>query len=378
MGQNGAATAASQVWQQGTSTLSQFFVLWEGMRYNFFAMFAMFSAWMLWPPRRKWKNEAHYKLALSLSLLLVVLVLAHAWAALFKDYCLYCYSGYLAFFMPGGFVLAAAAFPSLTHAPGKLRQALVCGLVLLGSWGLGFGAEQTLDDWLLVLPVPRVRGMRLQGGATELWRLLANKFGWSYEMQQHLLPAAAGLLLGGLILLLAGFLLRAMRRRGRTLPALALVALGLFFALGLLLSPTPLMAGDKISALCTQDVIVSHGTVGAQLAAEIPAGSLVYWLNDVSPIPLLYLPAARVFPPQLNQWYTFRQGGDPDQLERRGYWNQALADRWLSKADFALIEEKYVSSFLKQTSGRYDELSPTSEVGACRSRSNIHVFRRVR
>ena len=376
-GKAGPGASGTSVWNPVAGLAAQLQVVWEGVRYNFVGTLGMLISWIFWPRRSQWKNDAAYKLTLSLSLLLALLIGAHAWAALFKDYCLYCYSGYLAFFMPAALLLVAASFASWVARPGWLRQILASGLVLVSSLGIAFSGYQALG-WVLNLPVPRLRGLRLQPGTSELWRLLSNKYHLAYETLEMLLPALFGLLVGVLILLLALIIVRRLRRQGK--PAVfAYVVLGLLVGLGILLSPTPLMAGSKqVTNLCKVDVIASHEQVGAQLRAVIPAGSLVYWMNNVSPLPLLYLPQVRVFPAQLNHWYTFREGGDPAYLERLGYWNQALADRWLQQADFALVEDKYVEQFSRRVAGLYDELPSTARVVYCRDRSNIHIFERIK
>ncbi len=162
--------------------------------------------------------------------------------------------------------------------------------------------------------------------------------------------------------------------------AFGYVALLVLLVVGTLLSPTPMMSGSSLPSDCGLDVIASHEAAGAHLARLIPPGSLVYWQNDLSPLPLLYLlPGVRVFPPQLNHWYTYFQGGDPDQLSRQGFWNAELAAQWKKQADYVLIADAYVDSFnaVDNSEGGYDELEPTPPVLPCQSDSIIHVFRRV-
>ena len=81
-------------------------------------------------------------------------------------------------------------------------------------------------------------------------------------------------------------------------------------------------------------------------------------------------------PTLLKGWKNYIPG-NPDLLARSGQWNQELANRWLKQADYALVEEKYVDTFIHQNAGHYDELKASSPVTTCRDRSNIHIFRRI-
>ncbi len=369
---------AVTTWNPAFSWLSRIYVFFEGLRYNFFALFGALLAGLLWPRRKDWHSDAHFRASVFLGSLLLVLVAAHYWAAAFKDYCLYCYSGYLDFFSPLALLLVAASFSSWTRRPGLLRQVLAVAAVLVAAPGIAYGAWQELDQALLNIQVPRVTNLRFQPGATELWRSLSNKFNLSYETLQQLLPALAGLLFALVLLALVAVWLWLRLRRGRRVNY-GFSVLALFFVLGTFLTPTPVFAGSTLASLCGGDVIASHEQVGAFLARQVPPGSLVFWENDISPLPLLYIPGVRVFPAQLNHWYTYLEGGDPARLERYGYWNAELASRWMEQAGYALIADKYVQRLVKNdlSPEHYDELAATPLTVPCRGRSNIHIFRRL-
>lgn len=370
---------ASSVSVQLTNLQTKVYVFWEGLRYNFLALAGAVAAWILWPARKDWQSEAHFKISVFLSLTLAMLTGLHLWAAVGKSYCVYCYTVYLPFFSLTGLLLVAASFHSWLRRPAWWRQALAALFVLVTTTGVGFGAYQALDELVMNLPVPRMRNMRILPGTTDLWRFLANRFGWSYELLQQLLPTALGLLAGLLILALAAAaFVWALRKKGSLAPGyLALAAL---LVVGTLLSPTPVMSGSSLPSDCGLDVIASHEAVGAHLAKIIPPGSLVYWQNDLSPLPLLYLlPGARIFPPQLNHWYSYFQGGDPDLLYRQGFWNDELAAQWKHQADYLLIADRYVDSFnaTDNRTGEYDELAPSPPTLPCQGNSIIHIFRRA-
>jgi hypothetical protein len=366
--------------RQSFDWLSKQYVVWEGIRYHFSALAGALAAWLFWPRKKDWRTQGHLKATVFLSVLLVSLTIAHYWAAAGKDYCLYCFTGYLAFFSPAGLLLPGLVFSGKIRQPGTTRQVTALLLVVLICTGIGFGAFQVLDDTLLTLQFPRMRYMRFLPGTADLWRLLANKFGLSYNILQQMIPAGAGLLVG---LLLAGSaVITALVLRRKALPLKAgTLAFSVFLLLGVILSPTAILGGGKLAEQCSEDVIQAHEKVGAALAAAIPPGSLVYWQNDVSPLPLLYISNVRIYPPQLNHDYSRLIGGDPDKLVKNGYWNDALADQWLREADYILMAESYGDAWrgnLENEAIFFDELEPTPLTVPCRDRSIIHIYQRIR
>ena len=72
----------------------------------------------------------------------------------------------------------------------------------------------------------------------------------------------------------------------------------------------------------------------------IPQGSLVYWEGGLSAAPLLYLPGVNIFPPQINDGYSFISNGDTAELFKFGYWNEEMDAEWKATADFFIIEDE--------------------------------------
>ena len=214
----------------------------------------------------------------------------------------------------------------------------------------------------------------------ELWRFLNNKFGWSYEVLQKALPTIAGLIRAGCIFILIVFVLLKLNKE-RLQASFGYYLLVSFLAAGTMFSPTKVLgSGNTDAQFCGGDVIASHEAVGAHLAELIPPGALIYWKNDVSPLPLLYLPGREIFPPQLNHWYSYVKGGDADSVYSKGLWNEELSTQWMYEADFLLIADKYVDDFDtdQEFTGKVDELAATPITVPCRDNSVIHVFRRIK
>lgn len=359
--------------------LTKMFVFWESVRLYFFPIIGTLTTWILWPKRSMWKSDEKYKIAVVLSGTFIVLTAAHMWASMGENYCLFCFSGYLAFFIQIGWLLVVVSYSSWVRSPGFWRQMLVYLFIVVCTTGMGLGAYQELDDIFLNIQVPRMKNMRILSGMTELWRLLSNKFGWSYEMLQQLLPAVAGMLVGVVILIIAVLYFAVICKKKPSIN-LGYTAIIWFFIIGIVFSPTHMMGGGKYQDICGWDIISSHEAVGAYLEKIVPAGSLVFWQNDISPVPLLYMTDITIFPAQLDHWYNCFEGGDPEQLLKWGYWNNRLSRQWMQEADYLLIAERYVLSFYNNEylEGEYDEREPSPSTVPCQDRSLIHIFRRIR
>ncbi len=359
---------------------TELFVFWEGWRYNFFALSGAALTVILWPRLKEWRSRTDFRAAVMLLFTLVLMAAAHLWVSFEKEFCVYCYTSYLSFFAPVGWLLVLVGFPSWVRRPSAVRQILLGLLVLVVGAGVGYGGYNAVDEWLLNLPIPRVSNMRLQGGFTELWRSLSNKFGLPYETLQQLLPTLAGVGLGLFIVIGVIFWSRAARRRSRkTLvpvngAAPAFSAAVIVLMLGSVLSPFKLLAGSM--PMCGWDVIETHEQVGAYLAGVVTPDDDVFWLNSYSPLPLLYISEANFHVGQFNNWYG-KRNGDPEYLLRRGYWSDELAHQWIQQDDVVLISEEYMNGYPGEYTVQFDEIQPSPPVIPCDARSNIHVYRRL-
>lgn len=344
-------------------------------RYHFAACVGVLAAWVFWP--RQWKSSAQFKLAVFLSVLFASFFCLHAWAALGNEYCVFCFPTYTSFYSGVGLILVAVTLPSWRLDAPLWRRwlGILAMLVLLA--GMAYSAEGTAESLLgatfykrlLSVPVPGLNG-------AQLWQVVANKFRLEYEIIYRAAHAWFPVFLAvsfGLVLLLA-----AKWFNGRKNSA-ALGAFLVFFLLGSVFSPSPLLAGEYNSYDCQTDVIPGYESVGADLAGVIPPGSTVYWAG-YSPVTLLYLPGVKIYPAQLHGVYSFRISDDDDALLRYGWWNQHLADKWLQEADFVLVEGRTGTrnDWLTQTlaNGGYQEIAVTGPQAACQPDSMFHVFRR--
>ena len=349
----------------------------EALRYHLLPIAGTLFTMILIPWSAGWRSAAQRKTTYFLLALMLVLTGMHLAAAVGSDYCPYCASVYLAFFSFVGLLLVAVSFSAWQKRPALWRSLLLVVVTITLFAGVGFGGYQQLAG-VLTAQVPRISGGALLPGATDLWRLLANKFQLSYKFLEIYLPTAAAVLSGGL-LVVAAVVLTAVVGRRRLAVRTGWLMVCLVLALGLVLSPLPVLAGSKMQYECPgTDIITSYEAAGVVLAKQIPDGSTIYWRGGSSPTLLLYLPQAHIYPPQLNDTYNYRVGGNSDLILKGGGWNDGLAAQWLAEADYVLVEDRNYHGALWEaiTPQAYDELTSTAPIYGCVSGSKIRLFRR--
>lgn len=348
--------------QSAGGWFDQLLIAFEGLRIHFAALAGAVVAGLLWPRQIQWKQRSHFRAALVLLALLIVLTAAHLWASVGQDYCVYCFPAYLAFFSPLGLIVVALVLANfqpvlprrLWRVVGVLCAVLIALVVTVGislsaySEITRLSAYPAVSDALFHLEVPRVSNGAIQPGTTELWQLFSNKFGLSFEdtrlvLFPRLVAGLAGLLLGLLILLISAVLTAVLQRRQQPVSFFA-VALIAMLMLGTAFSPVSLLAGGQYSFDCESNAVATFESAGHELSNRIEPDDQIYWIGSggVSPAVLLYLPAANIYPPQLNGSYSYRSGGDADELYRYGYWNETLKADWMTASDILLVETRLV------------------------------------
>jgi len=384
---------AKSVWAPQVTFDQQLESFFQLARSHFTGVVGALAAWLLWPRRKDWESESDFKTAIFLSVLFLSLVGLHTWAALGNEYCTYCFAGYNAFFIGLTPLLIVVTIRLWQRNPSVGRKVLVLVVILVLFAGISFSASSISGSVIqadtvnrfLKTEVPRFNNMRFQPGFAELRQVLANllpvdyydipRFAFLYS------PLVTGLIAGVLFLGLAA-LVKIMINRWPLFKGLAfsVFALWLFWGIGTILVPTDLLGNGYKSYDCTGNVIVDFERTGAYLAKTIPAGSQVYWFG-YSPVNLLYIPDAKVYPPQLNIHYSLSTGGDSDALLRYGWWNDELSNRWLQGADYVLMEERYFKRGgevpEKLSSGKFEELPPAPSTASCADDAYLRVFRRI-
>jgi hypothetical protein len=366
------------IWSQELSFTSRLYSFWQGVRFHFAMLFGLVVLVMLSPRKTDWKDASTRRTIYFLFITVILMTAAHAWSALWKDYCVFCFGLYLNFFSCLGVALIAIALPLLRRTTSWLIDLIIGLVIIIFSSGIGFGAHQELDDSLMKIVVPRIRGMQILPGTTELWRALSNKFGYSYDQLLQFIPTAFGLLAGIIFLLLAIFIFH---RISNKLPEISWGAFSLlsFFALGLLLSPT-VVFGNPPEPDCGGDIITTTDAAGRHIASLVPPGSTVFWEGGLSPTPLLNVPGITIYGPQLNDGYSFRKGDNSDELYKNGFWNEDLSRRWMNAADYLLIIDYVYKQGYNSVLDldKFQELPVTEPIAICRDYSRIHIFKRIK
>jgi len=314
--------------------------------------------------------------ALFLGSLMVVLTVIHGYATLGLTYCPYCLMNYLGFFSPVGLVLLAIAGAHwLPRLSGPRRIASLVFLILV-PFAAGLTLDRQLAASVLSIQVPRISLTAWRPGTIELGNLVNSSIGLTRTESARWL--ALGIVLAVSICLAVISVGVVGRRRPEV--ARRWRRGGIAGLLFLVLTTATVRFGNTYPYYdCGADVIQAQEAAGAYLRLKVPSGSLVYWGTGQSPVPLLYLDHPRIFPAQLNGIYSFRLGGDPAELHRFSYWNQALAEDWLAAADFVLVDVRSYRGWISAAlaSKHYDEIVRSPPTNPCRANSAIMIFRRV-
>jgi hypothetical protein len=248
---------------------------------------------------------------------------------------------------------------------------LIIFLVVVTAVGIGFSLFEEVGDGLLNLQVPRFREGRFQPGTTALVDFL--RYGFNLELVQikRVISASLGALIG--LGVFAAALL--VWRSGRS-SRFAVVLANSFLIAGFLLSPLLNMGAGRRD--CEQDIIAAHERLGAYMDEIIPPDSLVYWDGGNAFTPMVYVLDARIFPPQINNGYTYHIGGDPDELYYFSHWNEELDLRWRGEADIFIIEGKRFwewKDFLSPES--FYEFDAPADAPSCVAGSELRIFQRT-
>lgn len=369
-------------WQPDTSLSGRLLSFFQTIRFHFTVMIGVITSWLLWPKPGTWKSKSQLRITLCMSCLFLVLLVMHLWASLTGDYCVFCMPGYLGFFFVIGLVILVITSGSWNRQSSKLVQSIIVLVVLIISAGIGYSTFEDLGNRLYDLPVAGQLVGSASAQTVQLGAVLVNKFGLEARELRRVLPTIFGLGSGVLVLLVAWIIFlraRAARSNLKTGYSFGYLSLLVFLVAGTLLSPSYLLSGGYNTYDCASgNVLQTYESAGKSLDAAIPAGALVYWKGTLSAVPLLYLDDIRIFPPQINDGYSYlARGEDQDLIMKLGRWNDDLARRWVQEADYILVEDRSYGGWLKDmiTARGYQELPSTPLTISCRRNSFIRIFK---
>lgn len=366
---------SSPVLQANYSGLSKLMSFWEGTRNHIIPFIAIAITWILWPARKKWTCDADFKDSVFLLATLLILWGIHFSAAFFGNYCLNCYSGYLAFFINSGIILVVIAYPSLVKKPGILRSVLLAALVLVIASGVFFSANIPLESYIKTLPAILIKNNHIQYGKIKLWVYLMKEYEISFRISRIIIAAGLGLI-SGFILLLIACIVSFLGKKKKVGFGLAAVGLLVFCALAMI--RTPLMGYNQPILYSCSGVLQADRAAGKIIIENSPPGSWVYWSNSVSPLPLTYiLSKNKIYPPQLSGGAAFRVGGNANVLLKKGFWNEELASQWKDEADLVMMDGNQILWESDPISKYFKEIAVTNPLLPCDPFTSIHIYQRI-
>lgn len=365
---------ANRVVSNQISSIERLYAFTQGLRIHLFEVLGVLfsSIWILLPTNKKKKS---FKSVLFLFITFIILFLAHLWAAIFNNYCVYCFSNYLAFFGVLGIVLFASCVYEQEEKIPAFWQILGVIFLLLLCTGAGFSIYQDSGHVLMELEIPRIKNLAFEPGSVELWTMLSNKFGLTYNELEIIIPTAFGFLFGLLFLGITA-VWRKFQKKTFSFLTIGTVVLALLGST----ATFPLTEQQYGAALktCSGNSISTYEAIGEYLDSTIDPNSKVWWWGLSGQIILSYMDDIQIYPPQLNYMFNYLEGGTSDELYQHGYWNEELALEWLAEADYAIVENSTFSGDIVKwiDAKQFDELPHTIPINQCSPNDYFRIFRR--
>lgn len=366
------------IWHPDLTLSHRLVSFFRTVRFHFALLVGAAAAVMIWQRSLVRNDKNRWKALVFMFILFWALFAAHAWVTLRGDYCNYCLEGYLSFFAPLGIVLGLASFPHWLNTMGRWMNALLAlGCMVVGG-GIGLAVADDVRYGLLYLPLPRflLDFPRWEGGTFLPIEVLRNVFTQLTDRQAHFTDLIiSGGVLGLLFAFSIWFVYKWMRRHRQSAVSYGYVLLSGLLIAGFLFAPTAVFSGGRYTYDCTPETLANYRQIGSQLAQLIPPGSQVYW-QSMAATPLLYVPGIDIYPPQVNDIYSFYLNGKDEALLRLGLWNESIARRWLAEADVIVVEEIYFQGFVRHVikNGAYKLISVLPPLSSCRPESQLRVY----
>lgn len=335
----------------------------SGVRFHFVSIVGFILALLSWKSIREHEKKDHFIDFTFVIILYTILISTHATASVVLSYCVSCFPNYMGFFSALGVILLIYSAPHLFTRTHQIKPWLAYILILLLFVGILFGAKGGLLPRMISFLTTLVRRLPIPAG----------RFSFAVGA---VIAAASFVLILALIILIARWLQPRLEGRGRiesgNFGSLLLIT---FLVIGWLLSPTYVFSEGHRGDLCGGDVITSFEEIGDHLSTVIPPGSQVYWRVS-TPVPLLSIPDVELFPSQLSGAYSMRIGGNPEELEPYGFWNDAMGAHWIQDTDYYLtdqVQEGFPSEISPED---FTEIESTPSGLNCRPGVSIRIFKR--
>ncbi len=343
-------------------------------RLHFVSLVSALTVWLLLPFHRLRPISERMRAVIFLSVLLIVLYIAHVQVAFFGEFCISCILLYVGYFDFLGLMLLVIAGPVLLKQLTPRRQAIIFAVISLLILGIGFSSHEDVSSDFAKAMIDRLDG-------TYIWGAMIHYI--TSVPQLILFRVTFVLLVSALVIVVSaiglGLLYRRYRSNQLSGGKLGILALNLFLFFGLILSPTRVLGlGNDFFDCGGTNVLASYKKAGAELSQIIEPGSKIYWEGRIPAI-FLYMPNVKVYPPQLNHVHSYFVGGKSDVLLRYSQWNDELAQQWLAEADYIMVqntEKVYLTDEMLE-SGQYAKVFSAPRAEKCRWQSAIQVYKRT-
>lgn len=343
-------------------------------RLHFVSLVSALTVWLLFPWKITRPISERMRAVIFLSVLLIVLYVAHLQVAFLGEFCISCILLYVGYFDFLGLMLLVIAAPILLRQLTRPRQIVIFGVIALLILGIGFSSHEDLSSDFAKAMIERLDGTYIWGAMihyiTSVPQLIL------FRVSFVLLVSVLVIFVGAIVL---GLVYRRYKDNQLSGGRIGILALNLFLILGLILSPTRVLGlGNDFFDCGGTNVLASYKKAGAELSQVIEPGSKIYWEGRIPAI-FLYMPNVNVYPPQLNHVHSYFVGGDSDVLLRYSQWNDDLARKWLAEADYIMVqntEKVYLTDEMLE-SGQFVKVLSAPRAEKCRWQSVIQVYKRA-
>ncbi len=363
----------------GNSDLKErILALTAGFRFQFAALMGSLAALILWP--RHWKNHTAYRSAVFLAVLFFALLALHAWGSIFNNFCIFCFTPYLAYFSFVALLLVVALLAEGEKQASLLRQVIAAVFVLLLFIDIGYSSYGISGIWVMNLRIPRFKTLLLTGKLVRgiaIWDFLGTRFHLSSVAARQVAPTVAGAVIALAVLLITYGIWRVTLRKAGY--AWMSFTLAVVLAAGTILSPAQVLAGAPRDYDCPVDNIRAYEQAGRYLAGLVRPGSKVYWDGGSAITPLLYVPGIEILPGQIYDFWSFSPEQDTARVLKFGMWNETSAEQWRNQADYILIAvSRYTVEWDQffQSTQLFEEMGRSPAPNTCQPGSAIRVFKR--
>lgn len=282
-----------------------------------------------------------FKVKIFLTSSFLTLLFPHIYASIGLEYCTFCFSTYMAFFINIAFILFILSCGEWTEGLSTLGNwciSLVFGLIYILLW---FVSTKKMNLYIGSLPFPRIKDGALLADTTTIGKVLVNKFQISADTAEGFLLIVVAAILAFGVGYLVWLALGKYKIRNR-------FSLSLIFFAFILSYHAYSISDVLVGSRCIGNVSAWYSEIGSDIRTKLPVSPKIYIDGTTAALPLLYLPGSSYYPPQIDNYYSFVDRKDSAFLLKNGFWNVELKRNWLLSSSVLLIEPESLDSLSGQ------------------------------